>query len=81
MKPHEPDADDAISKPEPCCVELRCKSLTYRADERPGLVHPSTTMTYWCAQTGTDDGPDREVVDHGACQAPRGCFRGVAEVS
>lgn len=68
--------DDAMSQPTPCCLELRCKSLTYRADERPGMVHASETMTYWCALTSTDDGPDRELVEHGACQPGRACFRG-----
>ena len=64
------------SVPSPCCTELRCKSMTYRSDEYPGMVHPSDTMTYWCAETATDDGPDGELVDHRSCQAPRVCFRG-----
>ncbi len=70
-----------ITAPEPCCLELRCKSMTYRVDERPGMVHPSDLMTYWCALTGTDDGPDRELVDHRRCQSPRGCFRGMGDLS
>ena len=69
---------EGFEQPKPCCVELRCKTLTYRADERPGLIHHSDAMTYWCAQTGTDDGPDDAVVDHASCQAPRTCFQGVS---
>lgn len=60
--------------PSACCVLLRCKSLYYRADERPGLLHTSDVMTYWCDRTAADLGPDDEVAGHTQCQPGRGCF-------
>lgn len=61
-------------RPRPCCLFLRAKSMYYRCDERPGMIHASTTMTYWCAQSGEDVGPDDAVANHARCQEGRGCF-------
>ncbi len=62
-----------VSPPVACCHELRCKSLFYRSDERPGWLHASDTMTYWCAVTLTDEGPDGEPVEHARCSGDRPC--------
>lgn len=61
------------SIPVPCCRNLRCKSMFYRADERPGLLHASTTMSYWCHCTNDHLGPDEKPVGHPACQEGRSC--------
>lgn len=62
--------------PEPriCCVHLRCKSMFYRVDERPGLLHWSNSMGYWCAVTNDTVGPDGDGARHPVCQQGRGCF-------
>ena len=62
--------------PAPCCRQLRCKSLYYRADERPGLLHPSGVMDYWCGLTNVDLGPDGHAAGHSRCQPGRSCFQG-----
>lgn len=64
----------AMSKPTACCNQLRCKSLFYRADERPGWLHASDTMTYWCARTLTNEGPDGQPVEHAPCSTSRPCL-------
>lgn len=61
-------------EPKPCCANLRCKSMYCRADERPGLLHASETMTYWCALTNDHDGPDNALAKHDRCQSGRGCY-------
>lgn len=66
--------DDDVVAPEPCCLELRCKSMFYRGDERPGRLHPSDAMDYWCRLTNTKEGPDGSSARHPACQPGRGCF-------
>ncbi len=60
--------------PRPCCVHLRCKSMYYRDDERPGLAHDDESMGFWCDLTSDPIGPDRTVASHKACQAGRSCF-------
>lgn len=67
-------ATEGTSRPEPCCRNLCAKSLYYRADERPGMIHPSDTMDYWCGVSGSDLGPDGGVAAHGSCQSGRPCF-------
>jgi hypothetical protein len=59
-----------------CCVQLRCKSMYYRPDERPGKLHFSDTQIYWCDLTHDPQGPDRESADPTVCQPGRGCFCG-----
>lgn len=56
-----------------CCVHLRCKSMYYSGVERPGLLHESNVMTYWCNHTQQQLGCDGEVADPRACQPGRGC--------
>lgn len=63
-----------IVAPEPCCTHLRCKSMYYRSDERPGMLHPSEAMDYWCHHTNGKSGPDGAGTTHSACQAGRECF-------
>jgi len=58
----------------PCCLHLRCKSMSYRPDERPGMIHCEPSMTYWCNITSDRLGPDDLVADHPRCQAGRECF-------
>lgn len=62
------------SKPKPCCVHLRCKSMYYRDDERPGLLHVDEAMGFWCGVTNDDLGPDKHAATHKACQSGRPCF-------
>lgn len=57
----------------PCCLHLRCKSMYYRPDERPGKLHVEDAMGYWCVKTHEPIGPDGELADHGRCQPGRGC--------
>lgn len=56
-----------------CCTHLRCKSLGYSGVERPGLLHLSDVMTYWCNHTQTVTGCDGRDAEPEACQAGRGC--------
>ncbi len=69
------DALDPQQQPLPCCVQLRCKSMYYRADERPGLLHNEESMGYWCALTNTDLGPDGTATSHSKCQPGRSCYK------
>ena len=63
------------AEPKPCCLNLRCKSLTYREDERHGLLHVEQGMGYWCSLTNIPRGPDDLLVTHPHCQAGRECFK------
>lgn len=56
-----------------CCQHLRCKSLYYSGVERPGLLHLSDAMTYWCNHTQIVTGCDGRDAHPEACQAGRGC--------
>ncbi len=60
--------------PMACCVQLRCKTMYYRPDEREGKVHESDTSVHWCMQTQNPIGPDNAEVKPSACQPGRGCF-------
>lgn len=60
--------------PARCCVRLRCKTMFYRPDERPGRLHCSDTQLYWCELTQDPDGPDAREATPAACQPGRGCF-------
>lgn len=74
LKRYTPPEDHLVA-PEPCCALLRCKSMTYRSDERPGLLHPSDAMDYWCSLTNANAGPDGETTHHRACQPGRDCHK------
>jgi len=63
-----------FAEPTPCCAKLRCKSMYFRADERPGMLHHEEAMDYWCEDTNASRGPDRRDVLHPLCQPGRGCF-------
>jgi len=71
MKPT--NLGDPLAPAEPCCVNLRCKSMSYRNDERPGRVHYDESMTYWCDCTNDPIGPDRDIATHPKCQPGRKC--------
>jgi hypothetical protein len=60
--------------PMACCVQLCCKSMYYRPDERPGKLHYSDTQTYWCSLTQDPQGPDRQDADPMQCQPGRACY-------
>ena len=49
--------------------------MYYRADERPGCLHSSDTMIYWCDRTQDDIGPDEASAAHETCQPQRTCYR------
>ena len=66
--------DEFSLERKPCCVHLRCKSMYYRADERPGLLHDEEAMGYWCGETNGDYGPDEKTASHKRCQPGRGCY-------
>lgn len=72
---YDPLNVDAQAPPEPCCVNLRCKSLTYRPDERPGLLHIEEGMGYWCLHTNEPLGPDGKLATHTLCQSGRQCHK------
>ena len=56
-----------------CCVHVRCKSLYYSGIERPGLLHLSHVMTYWCNQTQETLGSDGREASPLKCQPGRRC--------
>ncbi len=56
-----------------CCVHLRCKSLYYSGVERPGLLHLSNVMTYWCNHTQEAFGCDKGEANPLLCQKGRSC--------
>ncbi len=68
-----PPRDGILVPPTPCCVHLRSKTMFCRADERPGLLHASDAITYWCHLTNEDLGPDERAASHAACQPGRSC--------
>jgi hypothetical protein len=55
------------------CVHLRCKSMYYSGLERPGVVHLSEAMTYWCNHTQEAAGCDRGDAHPLTCQKGRAC--------
>jgi hypothetical protein len=65
---------DISTRPTPCCVHLRSKSMACRGDERPGLLHHEESATTWCARTDEALGPDRRSAVHPECQPGRTCF-------
>jgi hypothetical protein len=70
-----PDFGSPEADATPCCTELRCKSMYYRSDERPGMLHHEDAMGYWCSRTNEPMGPDASVARHADCQPGRGCFK------
>jgi hypothetical protein len=65
----------AEKKASACCASLRCKSMYYRSDERPGRLHDEESMGYWCAETSDPVGPDRGLASHARCQPGRSCHK------
>lgn len=61
--------------PMPCCTQLRCKTMYYRPDERPGKLHESETAMHWCLLTQQPVGPDNAVAKPSQCQPGRGCYK------
>jgi hypothetical protein len=57
-----------------CCAALRSKSMYYRPDERPGVLHESDVMPHWCAKTHLPVGPDEQDATPGKCQPGRVCY-------
>jgi hypothetical protein len=74
--PLSPSLNETSTPPVPCCVRLRCKSMYYREDERPGKLHVSDTQWYWCNLTQDPDGPDNRDAHPRTCQPGRGCYCG-----
>ena len=72
--PNSPSLNDSSLPPRPCCVLLRCKSMSYRPDERPGLLHFSDTQTYWCRVTMDPQGADKGEASPKVCQPGRSCY-------
>jgi hypothetical protein len=70
---HSPSLNDSSLPPTPCCARLACKSMTYRPDERPGLLHYSDTQVYWCNVTMDPLGPDARAANPKLCQPGRRC--------
>lgn len=67
--------NESATEPQPCCTRLRCKSMYYRPDERPGLLHYSDTHHYWCSCTHERTGPDDGDATPLVCLPNRECFR------
>jgi hypothetical protein len=61
-------------EPMRCCANLRCKSMYYRPDERPGLLHDSDTMPHYCLKTQAISGPDDKAARPSLCQPGRACY-------
>jgi hypothetical protein len=72
--PNSPSLNDTSLPPQPCCVRLCCKSMMYRPDERPGLLHTSDTQLYWCNITMDPLGPDDGQAHPQQCQPGRPCY-------
>jgi hypothetical protein len=72
--PNSTSLNESSIPPQSCCVRLCCKSMMYRPDERPGLLHFSDTQTYWCRETMDPQGPDAVDANPKLCQPGRGCF-------
>jgi hypothetical protein len=62
------------TEPLACCSHLRCKSMYYNPDERPGKLHESDVMTYWCMHTQSPVGPDKQDAWPSLCQSHRACY-------
>ena len=78
MKTHvHIDMGSCDAEPTPCCKHLRCKSMYYRGDERPGLLHHEDAMGYWCLRTNEPTGPDDGAALHRLCQPGRTCHEGL----
>lgn len=60
--------------PMPCCIHLRCKSMYYRSDERPGRLHDSDVMPHYCLRTHNPVGPDDRDARPTMCQPGRSCY-------
>jgi hypothetical protein len=72
---NSPSLNDSSLPPMRCCTRLACKSMTYRPDERPGLLHFSDTQLYWCNITLDPLGPDAHAANPKLCQPGRECFQ------
>jgi hypothetical protein len=72
--PNSTSLNETSLPPRPCCVRLCCKSMSYRPDERPGLLHWSDTQTYWCNVTMDPLGADGAETNPKLCQPGRGCY-------
>jgi hypothetical protein len=75
--PNSPSRNDSSLPPQPCCVRLCSKSMTYRPDERPGLLHTSDTQLYWCNVTMDPLGPDDGHAHPKRCQPGRSCYTAI----
>lgn len=62
------------TEPMHCCSNLRCKSMYYDPDERPGKLHESGVMTYWCIHTQSPLGVDNLEAAPSICQKYRACY-------
>ena len=56
------------------CIHARCKSMYYSGVERPGLLHLSDGLTYWCNHTQHEVGLDGKECNPETCQPGRDCF-------
>lgn len=72
--PNSASLNETSLPPRPCCVRLCCKSLSYRPDERPGLLHWSDTQNYWCNVTMDPLGADGAEANPKLCQPGRSCY-------
>ena len=72
--PNSTSLNDSSTPPMACCVRLCCKSMSYRPDERPGLLHTSDTQLYWCNITMDPLGPDKAIATPKVCQPTRACY-------
>lgn len=79
IKPDSIDLDKLLNpsskEPQVCCGQLRCKTMYYRPDERPGKLHESDTAMHWCILTQQPIGPDNKEAKPSLCQAGRACFK------
>ena len=72
--PLSPSLNESSRAPMKCCVQLCCKTMYYRPDERPGKLHYSDTQMYWCSRTQDPQGPDGGDTSPLVCQPDRSCF-------
>ena len=78
MSPQDPAA-----KSTPMCSELRCKGMFVPNPDlaEKAMFIPGDTTSWWCEETQSSRGPDRDWVHRTVCTPGRACFRKAGDPS
>ena len=73
--------DEPKTKAVPMCSELRCKGMYAATSASPeeAMLIPGDTTHWWCEQTQTCLGPDRDWVHRTVCTPGRECYRATGD--